>query len=277
MQLDQNTANYDVSDEHQDHAQPAQSRGARTIDGRRKPSREAGENAAPNSTQKPTNHSKPDFLGEHKDTTIDKPDAETKIGRGQISRRACHPDFESLLLMDKIEEVLITLRRLIRATDLHSKQLVKTAGLTAPQLLLLQAIREQGQVTIGALAKEISLSQATVTTILDRLEKRGLVYRERSSEDKRKVHAYLTDKGADIIRDAPTPLQEHFVKQFRDLREWEQSMIISSLQRVALMMDAEHIDASPVLDVGDLDRKDGRNLPGQEVTKPSGENGDSNA
>ncbi|MCQ3828955.1 MarR family winged helix-turn-helix transcriptional regulator [Microbulbifer elongatus] len=169
--------------------------------------------------------------------------------------------------MDKIEEVLITLRRLIRATDLHSKQLVKTAGLTAPQLLLLQAIREQGQVTIGALAKEISLSQATVTTILDRLEKRGLVYRERSSEDKRKVHAYLTDKGADIIRDAPTPLQEHFVKQFRDLREWEQSMIISSLQRVALMMDAEHIDASPVLDVGDLDRKDGRNLPTQDAAK----------
>ncbi|MCW8125704.1 MarR family winged helix-turn-helix transcriptional regulator [Microbulbifer halophilus] len=163
--------------------------------------------------------------------------------------------------MDKIEEVLTTLRRLIRATDLHSKQLVKTAGLTAPQLLLLQAIREKGQVTIGALAREISLSQATVTTILDRLEKRGMVYRERSSQDKRKVHAYLTDKGMDIIRDAPTPLQEHFVRQFRDLREWEQSMIISSLQRVALMMDAEHIDASPVLDIGDLDRKDSRHNP----------------
>ncbi|SEA45467.1 DNA-binding transcriptional regulator, MarR family [Microbulbifer marinus] len=189
--------------------------------------------------------------------TIDKRRATPKVGRTQLSRR----ELQSLLLMDKIEEVLTTLRRLIRATDLHSKQLVKTAGLTAPQLLLLQAIREKGQVTIGALAKEISLSQATVTTILDRLEKRGLVYRERSSEDKRKVHAYLTDKGIEILRDAPTPLQEHFVRQFRDLRDWEQSMIISSLQRVALMMDAEHIDASPVLDVGDLDRKDSRQLP----------------
>jgi hypothetical protein len=80
----------------------------------------------------------------------------------------------------------------------------------------------------------------------------------RSSEDKRKVHAYLTERGVEIIRDAPTPLQEHFVRQFRDLHEWEQSMIISSLQRVALMMDAEHLDASPVLDVGELDRKDNR-------------------
>lgn len=193
---------------------------------------------------------------------IDNPGAAHKVSRKHVSRRDLQsPQIPIEELMDKIEEVLITLRRLIRATDLHSKQLVKTAGLTAPQLLLLQAIREKGQVTIGALAREISLSQATVTTILDRLEKRGLVYRERSSEDKRKVHAYLTDKGMDFIRDAPTPLQEHFVRQFRDLREWEQSMIISSLQRVALMMDAEHIDASPVLDVGDLDRKDSRQLP----------------
>jgi len=194
--------------------------------------------------------------------TIDKPRPGPKVGSGQFSRRGLQsPQLPIEDLMDKIEEVLITLRRLIRATDLHSKQLVKTAGLTAPQLLLMQAIREKGQVTIGALAKEISLSQATVTTILDRLEKRGLVYRERSSEDKRKVHAYLTDRGMEILRDAPTPLQEHFVRQFRDLRDWEQSMIIASLQRVALMMDAEHIDASPVLDIGDLDRKDSRQLP----------------
>ncbi len=200
--------------------------------------------------------------GEAARPVIDKPQAGPKVGCRQLSRRDLQsPRAPIEELMDKIEEVLITLRRLIRATDLHSKQLVKTAGLTAPQLLLMQAIREKGQVTIGALAKEISLSQATVTTILDRLEKRGLVYRERSSEDKRKVHAYLTDKGMEILRDAPTPLQEHFVRQFRDLRDWEQSMIISSLQRVALMMDAEHIDASPVLDVGDLDRKDSRRLP----------------
>ena len=92
-------------------------------------------------------------------------------------------------LLNHIEEVLIALRRVIRATDLHSKYLAKTTGLTAPQILLLQTLRDKGQVTIGELAQEMSLSQATVTTILDRLEKRGLVYRQRSQTDKRKVHA----------------------------------------------------------------------------------------
>ena len=155
---------------------------------------------------------------------------------------------------DQIERVLIALRRVIRATDMHSRNLIKTTGLTAPQLLVLQTIRDKGEITIGELAQEISLSQATVTNILDRLENREYIYREKSTLDKRKVHAYLTEKGTMVVKDAPVPLQESFVNQFKDLNDWEQTMIISSLQRVALMMDAQHIDASPVLDVGKLDR-----------------------
>lgn len=158
------------------------------------------------------------------------------------------------LPVESIEEVLVALRRVIRATDLHSKHLAKTTGLTAPQILLLQTIRDKGQMTIGELASDMNLSQATVTTILDRLEKRELVYRERSTTDKRKVHAHLTEKADDVLRSAPIPLQEQFTRQFSDLQEWEQTMIISSLQRVAHMMDAQHIDAAPLLDVGTLDR-----------------------
>lgn len=157
-------------------------------------------------------------------------------------------------LEHRIEEVLVALRRVIRATDLHSKHLVKTTGLTAPQMLILQTIRNMGQVTIGEIAHEVSLSQATVTTILDRLEKRELVYRERSLTDKRKVHAHLTEFADAILLGAPIPLQDQLTRQFGHLKEWEQTMLISSLQRVAQMMDAHEIDASPVLDVGQLDR-----------------------
>ena len=176
-------------------------------------------------------------------------------GRLKVIYNLEHEQWLSENVMSRMEEVLVALRRVIRATDLHSKHLAKTTGLTAPQILLLQTIRDKGEVTIGVLAHEMSLSQATVTSILDRLEKRALIYRERSKEDKRKVHAYLTDQAAEVLKEAPIPLQEHFTRQFADLQEWEQTMIISSLQRVAQMMDAQHIDASPVLDVGLLDRQ----------------------
>ena len=157
--------------------------------------------------------------------------------------------------MDQIDAVLIALRKVIRATDLHSNYLAKNTGLTTAQLLILQSIQNMGEVSIGEISKKISLSQATVTSILDRLADKGLVYRERSTKDKRKVHAYLTEDAVALIKDAPAPLQKQFTKQFEALNDWEQSMMISSLQRISQMMDAENIDASPVLDIGILDRK----------------------
>lgn len=164
--------------------------------------------------------------------------------------------------MDRMQEVLIALRRVIRATDLQSKYLVKAAALTAPQLMVMQTLRDKGSIPIGELAEGVSLSQATVTSIVDRLEKKKYVERERSRQDKRKVLAYITDHGLDKLKTAPTLLQENFIRQFKDLQEWEQTMIISALQRVAQMMDAQHIDASPFLDVGALDRQTEQRGPG---------------
>jgi DNA-binding MarR family transcriptional regulator len=158
--------------------------------------------------------------------------------------------------MNRYDEVLVALRRIIRATDLHSRQLSKIAGLTAPQLLILQLLRQHTELTVGEVAQRVSLSQATVTTIIDRLEKRGFVKRERGSADKRKVYVYLTPEADAVLLNAPKPLQESFVQQYQDLHDWEQTMILSSLERIAYMMDAQHIDASPVLDVGALDRVD---------------------
>ncbi|QQD20387.1 MarR family transcriptional regulator [Oceanospirillaceae bacterium ASx5O] len=159
--------------------------------------------------------------------------------------------------MNRYDEVLVALRRIIRATDLHSRQLSKVSGLTSPQLLILQLLRQHTELTVGEVAQRVSLSQATVTTIIDRLEKRALVKRERGSSDKRKVYVYLTDAANAVLLNAPKPLQESFVQQFQDLHDWEQTMILSALERVAYMMDAQHIDASPVLDIGRLDRTDG--------------------
>ncbi|MFY9178527.1 MAG: MarR family transcriptional regulator [Venatoribacter sp.] len=158
--------------------------------------------------------------------------------------------------MNRYEEVLVALRRIIRATDMHSRQLNKSAGLTSPQLLILQLLRRHGELTSSEIAAHVSLSQATVTTIIDRLESRKLVQRERSQQDRRKVLVFLTEQAEKLLLNAPKPLQEHFVKQFQDLHDWEQSMILSALERVAYMMDAQHIDASPVLDIGQLDRLD---------------------
>lgn len=154
--------------------------------------------------------------------------------------------------MSDYDDILISIRRITRAIDLQSKQLVKQTGLTAPQLIIMQTLRKEGRVSPSAVAKSVSLSQATVTSILDRLEKAELVRRERSSEDKRNIFACLTSAGLSKLEEAPELLQSGFLRQYRKLENWERAMIISAFQRVAAMMDADDLDASPILDIGEI-------------------------
>lgn len=153
--------------------------------------------------------------------------------------------------MDEVDPILVAIRRITRAIDLHSKQLVKRAGLTVPQLLVMQAIRRGGKQSIGAIAADVSLSQATVTTVLDRLERGGLVRRERSDQDRRVVSACLTLDGQAKLEEAPEPMQTNFMREFARLESWERHMLTAALERVASMMDAEDLDAAPILAPGE--------------------------
>ena len=66
------------------------------------------------------------------------------------------------------DEILVALRRITRAIDLQSKRLLKTAGLTTSQLLVLQVIDDLGSPTPSSISREVVLSQATVTSLIVR-------------------------------------------------------------------------------------------------------------
>lgn len=135
------------------------------------------------------------------------------------------------------DEVLAALRRIIRSIELRSRRLAQQHGLTGPQLVLLQQAARLGKVTVGQLAREVSLSPGTVTDILDRLESRDLIKRTRDAEDRRRVLIQPTRQAKAILRRAPALLQERFTRQLAELADWEQTLLLSSLQRLASMMD----------------------------------------
>ena len=83
------------------------------------------------------------------------------------------------------QEVLMALRRIIRATDMQSKRMERSSGLTIPQVIVLSATAKLGTATVRRISEEVSLSQATVTTILNRLEERGLLSKIRNDLDQR--------------------------------------------------------------------------------------------
>ena len=146
-------------------------------------------------------------------------------------------------------EVLISLRQIIRATDLQSKRVMKACGLTIPQVMVLKAIESLGDVTVKRISDHVSLSQATVTTILNRMEDKGFVERVRSVKDRRIVNARMTESGLAMLNSAPPLLHEEFIRQFESLPKDQMQTILDSLQQVATMMHAEQLDVAPMLDI----------------------------
>lgn len=148
------------------------------------------------------------------------------------------------------ESILRSLRRITRAIDLYSRELAAGHRLTVPQLICLRHLVRCGQVTSGALAAEVTLSQATVTGILDRLESRRLVLRRRDDQDKRRVLVAITPAGRALVSSAPAPLQKLFSDRLAELAPEEQAAIDRILGRIVQMMSADELDAAPILTAG---------------------------
>ena len=161
-------------------------------------------------------------------------------------------DDEVRSLMERVDTSLIALRRILRATEMFGRDLAKSAGLTPVQFRVLQVVAEDGWSTPKAIATRMSVSQATMTALLDKLERKNMVTRKRSERDRRQTDIVITPVGRAAIDDAPDALQQIFVRRFEALEDWEQAQLIASLERVASMLDAHEIDASPVLDWGDI-------------------------
>ncbi|HVA55666.1 MAG TPA: MarR family winged helix-turn-helix transcriptional regulator [Gammaproteobacteria bacterium] len=135
------------------------------------------------------------------------------------------------------EDIVQALRRIMRSMDIASRQLISKHGITTPQLICLQHMLEQGPMTTGMLAQAVSLSPATVTGILDRMERHGLVTRERRPEDKRRVLVAVTDAGRMAAEAAPSYLAERLTHALGDLPEDDRRDIQRVILNLADMAD----------------------------------------
>lgn len=145
-------------------------------------------------------------------------------------------------------KILQALRKIIRGIDIHSRKLVASHDITAPQLICLITIVEDGPLTLKQIAQKVFLSSSTVVGILDRLESKGLVLRARDTRDRRLVNVTATPTGRKLVENAPSPLQEGLARSLKRLPAIELATIALSLQRIVDLMEVEALDAAPLLD-----------------------------
>lgn len=156
---------------------------------------------------------------------------------------------------DVANEVLRSVRRMMRRVAEHSRWMSRELGLTLPQLVCIKAIgalEEAGEseITVVMVAKEVSLSAATVSRILDRLVNSGLIARERRSKDRRKVCLTLTASGVERQQTLPPALQERFVERLNELPLERREVLLESLRQVCTLMEADELSAAPMLVAG---------------------------
>ncbi|TLP46146.1 MULTISPECIES: MarR family winged helix-turn-helix transcriptional regulator [Cohaesibacter] len=143
---------------------------------------------------------------------------------------------------EEIRLILMSIRKIARALDIHSRYLNKESGLTLPQLIVLHCVRDLGAPSGSAIAKAVDLSPPTVLGILDKLTAKGLIERQRLENNRRVVVSRLTEQGEALLADSPSPLGEQFSSRYFALNEEERRKLIDSLETFADLTKSEKLD-----------------------------------
>lgn len=148
-------------------------------------------------------------------------------------------------------DILIQIRKIIRSINLESKKIQKEYGVSIPQVLCLNYLHEAPnfQATQGEVKRFLNLNSSTVSGIIHRLEKKGLVARLPKSGDKRVVNIALTSAGDEVISSMPSLLHEQLSAKLATLQNSELTQLEESLQKLVNLLDIQAVEASPVITI----------------------------
>ncbi|HEY1340736.1 MAG TPA: MarR family winged helix-turn-helix transcriptional regulator [Bryobacteraceae bacterium] len=134
------------------------------------------------------------------------------------------------------------LRRIVRAIELYSQDVLRSFGLTGPQLWAIKTLQREGPLAATTLADALAVQPSTLSILVDRLERRGLVRRIRSREDRRFVELGLTPKGEELAGRAPEAAQGRLLHGLGTLSAPKQRAILKAVTALVQMMEASDVE-----------------------------------
>ncbi len=136
-------------------------------------------------------------------------------------------------LKSEVDQVLEAVIYLYTESRRLTKELARRADLTGPQLTVVKILEQIGDLSLSELSERIRAQNSTVTGIIDRMEREGLVARERSKEDRRVVYIKLTAKGRQIAREIPIEPMEMLRSALETLTAQEMRDLFRIMTKVA--------------------------------------------
>lgn len=144
-----------------------------------------------------------------------------------------------------VDEIVQTYIRVFSEARARSARLTDRFGITMQQFATLHVIKNgEDPMYLSDISEKVFLNQSTLTGVIDRMERDGLVQRERSTEDRRKIAIHLTPKGNRLTETIPFSPMEMFRELIRPLARAEKKTLLELLRKISapLMQSLEEID-----------------------------------
>ena len=132
------------------------------------------------------------------------------------------------------EELLLNLIRTHEFIQQRQAEFFREFGLTATQYNILRILRGAGEsgVTCSQAAARMVTADPDITRLMDRLETRGLLRRERSREDRRVVLSHITAEGLDLLKSIDKPLAEMILRLAGHIEPEKLRQFIETLEEI---------------------------------------------
>lgn len=128
-----------------------------------------------------------------------------KQREANIANATVQPEGADTLMSS--DETFAKVLQLVRTVQNGMQNIESQHGLSGSQLWALWNVSARPGLRVGDLAVAMQVRHSTASNMLDKLEQRALIQRQRQTDDTRVVRLYLTRAGQDVIRDVPGPLQ----------------------------------------------------------------------
>jgi DNA-binding MarR family transcriptional regulator len=149
-----------------------------------------------------------------------------------------------------IDSIMDNIRRVFQILNEKSQKIKQETGLTGPQLWAIRVIHQHGPINISDIAKRMYLHQATVLGIIDRLEARGLVSRNRSTDDRRIIWVELTQHGNKLVKTVPEVAQGLLGGNLEDISYNDLAKIDEGISQLVKIFGVQEIPPKPTFSLG---------------------------
>jgi DNA-binding MarR family transcriptional regulator len=150
-------------------------------------------------------------------------------------------------------DILIHIRKIVRALNLESKRIQKEYGISIPQMLCLNFLAgcNDSRSTHKAVADYLNLNKSTVTGIIGRLEKKGLVSRLPKVGDRRITYIKITPAGFKMLENSPSLMHQQLSAKLQLLPVEELQNLDSSLRLLIHCLGIDQTEASAIFTIED--------------------------